>query len=170
MMSLPLHPAAVHLPLGLSLAAPALAAGLALAVWRKWLPRSSFAILVGAQVVLVASGLVSVKLGEGDGERIEKWIGEKNLEAHEERARIFLIGAGAVLAGAVALLFVPPGAVLGLSAGVVAASIAVAGIGAWTGEAGGELVYHLGAATPYLTRDAPPAPGVGGGAPAEDER
>lgn len=168
MPSLPLHPAVVHLPLGLAFAAPLLAAGLALAVWRRWLPRGAFAFLVGAQVLLVASGIAALELGEQDGERTEKWVGEKSLDTHEERARIFLIGAGVVLAGAVALLFVPAGALFGLSAGVVLASLAVAGLGAWTGEAGGELVYHLGAANAYLKQGAPAAPAAG--ACEEDER
>ena len=161
MSTLPLHPAFVHLPLGLAFAVPLVALGLTLWHLRGRVPRGAFAILLGLQALLVASGVVAMQLGERDERRVETVVAEQVIEAHEERAEAFLWAAGAVLAAAAALLFAPARLTLGLSATVAIATIAVAGLGVWTGAAGGEIVYSHGAARAFQ-----PAPERGGTAPA----
>lgn len=146
MPTLPLHPAIVHLPLGLAFAMPLVAAGLAFLYWRQKVPRLAFAVLVGLQALLVGGGIVAMQLGEKDAHRVEAAIGEAAVEAHEERAEAFVWAGAVVLAGSAALLVIPAGAVTVAAAVVVAGSLAVAGLGAWTGHAGGQLVYQHGAA------------------------
>ena len=87
---------------------------------------------------------------------------EQVIEAHEERAEVFLWAAGAVLAAAAGLLFAPARLTLGLSAAVAAATIAVAALGVRTGAAGGEIVYTHGTARAFQ-----PAPERGAVVPAE---
>ena len=107
MSTLPLHPAFVHLPLGLAFAVPLVAIGLTLWHLRGRVPRGAFAILLGLQALLVASGVVAMQLGERDEHRVEAIVAEQVIEAHEERAEVFLWAAGVVLAASAALLFVP---------------------------------------------------------------
>jgi uncharacterized membrane protein len=146
MPSLPLHPAIVHVPIGLAVILPLIAIGIALAVRAGRLPRAAFAVVLVLQALLVGSGIAAYLAGEKDEHVAERVIAEKLIEGHEERAEAFLWAAGVVLAGAGALLVVPAGAVGLVSAAVVAGTVAVTGLGLWTGRAGGELVYVHGAA------------------------
>lgn len=157
MTTLPLHPALVHVPLGLALALPPIAIGLALALWRGWLPRAAFGALVGLEVILVGSGLVAMQLGERDSQKVERIVAERLVEAHEERAEAFLWGAGVVLVGAAAVLVIPAAAAPALAAVVAAGTLGVAALGVAAGSAGGELVYQHGAAAAYLPARAPGA-------------
>lgn len=159
----PLHPALVHLPLGLALATPILAAGIALAAWRGLLPRRAWVAAVALQALLVAGGVAALVTGEREGERVEKVVGEEPVEAHEERAEAFLWTAGAVLAAAAAALVVPARAAAPLAALSLAGMVAVAALAIRTGKAGGDLVYRHGAARAY-------APGEAGAAPEADHR
>jgi len=160
MSTLPLHPAIVHLPLGLAFVLPLLAAALAVAVWRQRLPRAAFAIVVGLQALLVVGGVVAMNVGERDAHRVEAVVGEPAVESHEERAEAFVWTAAGVLAASVALLFVPPGFVAALSVLVVLGTAGVAVLGALTGHAGGQIVYaHGGAAAFGAGAPAPSAAG-----------
>ena len=159
--TLPLHPALVHVPLGLAFVLPVVAVGLALALRRRKLPRSAFGVVVALQTILVGAGLIAMQLGERDGEQVERFVPERLVEAHEERAEAFVWAAGAVLAGAVAVLVVPAGAAAGVAAAVAAGTLAVAALGLVAGEAGGALVYRHGAAAAFLPGAAPAAsPGL----------
>lgn len=149
MSTLPLHPALVHVPLGLAFVAPLLALGLVIAYRRGALPRGAFAILVGVQLLLFAGGLLAMQAGERDEERVERIVGERALDTHEERAEVFVWSAGVVLAGAAAILVVPAGAVGAVAAAVLAGTLAVAGLAVLTGEAGGALVYEHGGAAAF---------------------
>jgi uncharacterized membrane protein len=148
-----LHPAIVHVPLGLAFVLPLLSVGLLLAFWRRVLPRAAFGVLVGVQALLVAGGAVAMQAGERDEKRVEVIVGEPALEAHEERAEVFVWTAGVVLAGAAAILVVPAGAVTAVAAVVAAGTLAVAGLALRAGEAGGELVYRRGAAAAFAPAD-----------------
>lgn len=159
MPTLPLHPAIVHVPLGLAFVVPLLAAGLAMAYRRGALPRAAFGVLVGAQALLVAGGVVAMQLGERDEKQVEAVVGEPALEAHEERAEAFVWTAAVVLAGTVAILVVPAGAVTAVAAVVAVATLAVAGLAVAVGEAGGTIVYERGGAAAFAPRGAA-APGA----------
>lgn len=154
MPDLPLHPAIVHLPLGLAFAVPLVAIGVTVAYWRGRLPRAAFAVVFALQVVVAASGGAAMLAGQREEHRVERVVGKRAIEAHEERAEAFVWTAAAVAAAGLALLVVPARAVGALSAVVIAGTLAVGVLGAVTGEAGGEIVYRHGGAAAYVTTGA----------------
>jgi uncharacterized membrane protein len=147
---LPLHPVVVHLPMALAVLIPILSFGV---IWWAARSPSAFAawkIVIAAYVILIGTGLIAMKTGENEEEVVESKVGESLIESHEEKAEIFLWAAGVA-------------AVLAIGAGLVRTdsarrslmwasslgSLVVAGTGAWTGHAGGEMVYKHGAASAY---------------------
>jgi uncharacterized membrane protein len=147
----PLHPALVHVPLGLSFVVPLVAIGISIAFWRNRLPRSAFAILAALQLVLAGSGLAAMAAGNREERRVEKVVGRKVVHDHEERGEAFVWAAFAVAALATALLLVPGRAVGGAAALTIAGTFAVAALAFATGKAGGEIVYRHGGAAAYFT-------------------
>ncbi len=164
------HPKLVHVPLALAVLMPLVAGGLLLAWWRKWLPARAWIIAVVLQGVLVGSGILALRSGEAEEERVERVVAERFIEEHEEAAEAFVWVSGGVLA--VMLLGF---ALSSRRSGPVAATAAtvgtlvVLGLGYRTGEAGGDLVYRHGAAQAYSSAAAPSTPGVPAGRPARDE-
>jgi uncharacterized membrane protein len=152
MMNLPLHPAVVHLPLGIAFVLPLLAVGLLLAAWRGRGSRSAWAMLVALQLAVVVGGVVALQTGEQQEERVERVVSEAALEGHEERAQAFVWASGAVLLlGLGALVSQKERARRVLAMGVTAGTLAVAALALWTGHSGGELVYVHGAASAYAS-------------------
>lgn len=149
MPTVPLHPALVHVPLGLALALPLVAGGLAYALWRGLAPRRTWLVAVALQAVLVAGGVAALRTGEADARRVEPVAGEAAVEAHEEAAEVFLWGAAAVLALAVTVLALPDRLAAAAALAATAGTLAVSVLAVRTGKAGGELVYARGAAAIY---------------------
>jgi len=150
MENLMFHPKLVHLPIALAVLMPLLSAGLWLAWRRGWLPARGWAIAVGLQLVLVGSGVLALRSGEAEEDRVEAVVPEAAIEAHEEAAETFVVASGLVL-GVMALGLAlsrgragRPIAALG-----VVGTLLVFGLGYRTGEAGGALVYQHGAAAAY---------------------
>ena len=161
MLDAPLHPALVHVPLGLSFVVPLVAIGIAIAFWRNRLPRSAFAILAALQLVLAGSGLAAMAAGDQEQRRVEKVVGRKIVHDHEERAEAFVWAAFAVAALAGALLLVPGRAVPGAAALTIAGTLVVAALAFAAGKAGGEIVYRHGGAAAYSTQARVAVPGGG---------
>ena len=154
MNALPLHPAIVHVPLGLSLVVPLLGAGIWWASRRGWLPVRAWLLVVALQAVIVAGGYAALETGEHEEDRVERVVAESRIERHEERAELFMAGAGITL-GLAALALLPLGerrqrVVAGVA---VLSSVAALGLGVSLGHSGGELVYRHGAANAYVTAD-----------------
>ncbi len=159
MDTLPLHPKIVHLPIALAVLMPLITAGLLIAWWRDMLPRRAWWIAVALQLVLVGSALYARETGEADEERVEARVGDAPLEAHEEAATVFLIGAVvALVAVGAAAVIRPEGLARGAAAAAVLAALVVLGLGYRVGQAGGALVYQHGAAG-VAARAAPPGGG-----------
>jgi len=150
MLTVPLHPALVHVPLGLAFVLPFVALGIGLALWRGLVTRRTWLVVVALQAFLFAGGAVALKTGEREEKRVERVVGERAVHQHEEAAEEFLWAAGIVLAVASAALAVPV-----RSSAIIAATTAgtflVAGLAYRAGKAGGELVYARGAAAAYST-------------------
>lgn len=152
-MELPLHPKLVHLPIALAVLMPLLTSGLLLAIWRNWLPRRAWALVIAGQLLLVGSGVLAMRSGEADEERVEQIVAEIAIERHEEAATKF-VWAGAILLG---LSFLP--LLLRSSrthriacAATAVGSVVVLGLGYAVGQAGGELVYCHNAAAAFATQ------------------
>jgi uncharacterized membrane protein len=161
MTTLPLHPAAVHVPLGLAIVLPLVAIVAVFLVFRRGPSTGVLLLLATLQAVVFGSGLVASRLGERDEDRVERVAGKAAVERHEERAELFVWAAGLVLAGAAALLVLPRRAQGAGLAAFAAGTLVVAGLGLRAGEAGGELVYARGGAAAWLPAgDAAPIPAV----------
>ena len=150
MEPIPLHPLFVHLPVALAVLMPLLAGALLLGWWRGWLPKRVWALAVGGQALLFASGLLAMRTGETDEERVERVVPEAALEAHEEAAEAFVWSSGAVvLLMLLPLLFQHRGTAGMAALAAAVGSVVVLGLGYRVGKAGGELVYRHGAATAF---------------------
>lgn len=179
MTSLPLHPAVVHLPLGLAFVMPALAIGFAWAVWtRRIRPRAWFA-LVALQALLLGAGLVAMNTGEREEDRVESVVPEAAISRHEAAADQFLWATGAtfVLIGLVPVLRRST-ATRALTVASVAGTLVVAAMAIRVGHAGGQLVYVHNAGAAYATASAATAEAAASGSeptkptarPTDDDR
>jgi len=145
------HPKLVHLPMALGALMPLVAGGLLLAWWRTWLPARTWVVAVALQLLLVVSGVVALRSGEAEEERVERVVAERLIEEHEEAAEAFVWASGAALG-----LMLLGLAMAGRGAGLAAAGAATLAtgvvfvLGYRTGEAGGALVYRYGAASAYV--------------------
>ena len=162
-MNQPLHPLFVHLPLALAVLQPLLAAGLAFALWRSWLPLRTWWLVVAGQVLLTGSGLLALRTGEADEEAVERVVAEASIERHEDAAKGFVAASGVALAIALLplLLRQRPRLVHAAAVATPIAGLGVLGLAWRTGAAGGDLVYRDGAAAAFATggdANARPAP------------
>ena len=150
MTSLPLHPAIVHVPLGLAFVLPGLAIGYASAVWKGKVRTRAWLAIVALQAVLLAAGVVAMNTGEREEDRVERVVPEAALEQHEEYAEQFVWATGftLVLAGLV-LVSRRPAIARGLTLATVAGTIVVAAAAIRVGHAGGRLVYVHNAGAVY---------------------
>ena len=151
MTSLPLHPAIVHLPLGLAFVIPALAAGFAWALWRgRVRPRGAWVAVIALQAVLLGGGLVAMNTGEREEDRVERVVPDAAIQRHEHYAEQFVWAVGLTLVPAVLVLaFRKPAAVQAMAAVTVAGSLVVAAVAIRVGHAGGRLVYAHNAGAAY---------------------
>ena len=149
-MDLPLHPKLVHLPIALAILMPLLSGGLLLAMWRNWFPRRVWSLVVAGQLLLVGSGVLAMRSGEGDEDRVEKSVPKAVLHQHEEAAEAFVWAGGVLLVLSILplLLRSPRMSLLGAAATCVG-SLGVLGLGYQVGQAGGEIVYRHAAGAAF---------------------
>jgi uncharacterized membrane protein len=145
----PLHPAIVHLPLGLAVVAPAVALFVALAIRRSRLPLRAWTGIVLLQALMMGAVWVAAATGEREEERVEAVVAERHIEAHEERAEgLMVVTALSLLVAGIGLA---PGTAGSLGRGAtVVATLGVLAAGVLVGHSGGELVYRHGAASAYV--------------------
>ena len=149
MQGIPLHPALIHVPLGLSLVMPIIAAAIGFALLKGWATKPMWLVVIALQAVVLVGGLVAMNSGEDEEEVVEKVVDERFIEEHEERAEAFVWSAGITLALSAAVLVLGPQQV-GIAAMVTALAAAVTlGLGYRVGHSGGELVFKHGAAAAY---------------------
>ena len=150
MTSLPLHPAIVHVPLGLAFVLPALAIGYAWAVWKGKVRTRAWLAIVALQAVLLAAGVVAMNTGEREEDRVERVVPEAALEQHEAYAEQFVWATGFTLVlAALVLVSRRPAIAHALTLATVAGTIVVAAAAIRVGHAGGRLVYVHNAGAAY---------------------
>jgi len=165
---MPLHPKLVHLPIALAVLMPLITTGLLLAWWRGALQRRTWIVAIALQTMLVGSGLLAMRSGEADEERVESTVSKTAIHAHEEAAEGFVFASAGVLALTLgAGLIRRERAALAIGGTAVAGTLVVLALGYRTGQAGGELVYRHGAAAALATEQGaqpvqPPAAATGG--------
>jgi hypothetical protein len=168
MSSLPLHPAIVHVPLGVALVLPLAAAVLTIAVWKGKLPRVALAVVTGLLLVLVAGGFTAMTFGDRDAKQAALVAPRDAIEEHEEAADLFVWVAVGILALSVVPLLAPARLAPRLGALVTVGTVVVAGLAVNVGEKGGDLVFQHGAGV-QAARGALPAQPAGGAEPEEHE-
>jgi uncharacterized membrane protein len=171
MGTLPLHPAIVHLPLGLALLMPLIAAVATWALWTGRITPRSWILVAALQVLLVGAGVVALRTGSAEEDRVERVVQEAAIERHEEAAEQFVWASGAVL---VVLAVVPwirrPGIARAVAVAGTLTTVVVTGLALRAGHAGGQLVYVHGAAAAYTDRGQQARTGGASAAPAGVDR
>ncbi|MCI0651582.1 MAG: hypothetical protein L0Z55_06850 [Planctomycetes bacterium] len=150
----PLHPAVVHLPLGLVLLLP-LWVGLTMAaVHRRWISSRAWLGVVLLQALLFGATILAKETGEDEEERAAGIVAMALIEEHEERADLF---SDLALVGIAVSLFGLFRGGVGLGAAIVTLvfSFVLLWAAARTGLTGGELVYRHGAADAYRSTAQP---------------
>ncbi len=145
MTDLPLHPALVHVPLGLAVVMPIVAVAVAVALWRGKLPRGALALVAGLQLVLAGSAFVAMQLGQREAKAAAEVAPRNAIEDHEEAAESLVWFSAGVLAVSILALLVPARRAPLLAALTAAGTLVVAGLAFDAGRKGGELVFRYGA-------------------------
>ena len=143
MQELPIHPALVHLPLGIAVVLPLLALGLAITLWRETLPKRVWLIVLLLSVVCLGSAIAARQTGETEEERVEEWVSRREIHKHEEAADRFVqVLAITTLACAAVFLIKKPKAFKVSLLVLTLAYVGVLLLALNVGRRGGELVFH----------------------------
>jgi uncharacterized membrane protein len=171
----PLHPAVVHLPLGLAFLMPILALVFTIAWGKGWTGKRGWALVFGLQLLLVGAGLFVRWTGEREARNAHRVLARGTIGPHAQAAGTFVWAAAGTLVIAGLGLALRERQARRAAAAATVATFVVAALAVRLGHLGGELVYVKGAATVYtadstaaLQRAAaaqPPAPDSARGAP-----
>lgn len=139
-MSLPLHPAIVHLPIGGALLGLPLAIAILVMVVRG-APRRTWLLAALVQTLSFGGALLALNTGEEMEERVEDEVPEAQIEAHEGHAQRFAAGLGLSAALMLAAAFAPSKFGRPAEAAAVAAAGLALGLALPTGHTGGLMVH-----------------------------
>lgn len=148
----PLHPAMVHLPLGLALVLPFLAAALVWAIAKGHLPGKAWWLVVGLQALVLVSVFVAMQTGEASEEAVERIVDGRLIHEHELAAQFFLGSAALTTLLALAGGFAPERFRKAARIATTVAALHGLTVALRTGHLGGELVYRHGAAAAFTTK------------------
>jgi uncharacterized membrane protein len=150
--SLPLHPAIVHLPLGLAFILPALTLGFAWALWTGRIRSAGWAVIVALQLTLLGAGWFAMNTGEREEDRVEQVAPKAAIKTHEAYAEQFVWAAGVTFVfAALVPAFRRPRIARALTVASVAGTVVVAALAIRVGHAGGQLVYAHNAGSAYAS-------------------
>ncbi len=156
MDTLPLHPALVHLPIGIAFLLPLLGFGLLFAVVRGWLPRRAWAVMVIVSGLALGTALSAQKAGHDEEERLEAVISKDAIHEHEEAAEQFTVLLGVLTAASAGAFFLRREVLFRTALAVLSlGAFGVLGSGLLAARKGGELVYRLGACAPAKAANVP---------------
>jgi hypothetical protein len=150
MTPLPLHPAVVHLPLGLAFVMPVLAFGFTWALWTGRVHARGWITVVLFQALLLGGALAATNTGEREEDRVEAVVPHASLEQHEEYAEQFVRAVAVTLfMAALVLVFTRQTVSRGLALATIVGTLIVAASALRVGHAGGQLVYVHNAGAAY---------------------
>lgn len=147
MNAIAVHPALVHLPIGLAVILPLIVCAIAYALWRNEVPTKAWTLAVGLQAILVFGLFGALNSGAIDEAKVRGLVPDASLDAHLAAGHTLTV---ATLVGLALFLLVyaartPRARKLALVA-AAGSSLVVAGLALNVGHRGGELVYAYGAA------------------------
>ncbi len=141
---MPLHPTIVHLPLVLSFLLPVLVLLFAWAIRAGKMSKELWLVIIGFQVLVTATGYISLETGEDDEEKVSAVVGKKIIHEHEESAEVFVGTTVISLAAGIAVWFLQPAFQEKARFLVALISLLPLIFGWRTGNLGGEIVYKHG--------------------------
>lgn len=147
----PFHPAVVHLPLGVSLVLPLLALLAAVAIWKGWVPKRTWWVIVLLQAMLAVGSFMAYQTGEHEKDLVGGIVDDAPVDAHEEAAQVFSVTVYATLAVSIAAGFAQASRLAPVAHLLVAAlSLVIVFLGMRVGHLGGRLIYVHNAAQAHL--------------------
>lgn len=153
---MPLHPALVHLPIGLSLVLGIVLAALAWLSRADTAPRALWWLGAALASIVAAGALAASSAGEDEALRLRDVVPHAAIEEHDDAASAFTLAAVIVaVLSLVAGVVAKPRIRLVLQVTTAVCAFALVPLALRAGAAGGELVWIHGAAR------------VPGGAPGE---
>lgn len=165
----PIHPALVHVPLGLAMSVPLVAFLVTLGVWRGWFTPRAWLLVVVLQGVMLAGGAAAYNTGEKEKDLVGGIVDDAPIEAHEEAAGLFMTVGGASFAFSLLLLFFEGSGLVKFGYLVATAFAGVLLVfAAQVGHLGGRLVYIHGAADAHKPENTGQAEGATSGKGSDD--
>lgn len=147
----PFHPAVVHLPLGVSLVLPMLALFAAVAIWKGWVPKRTWWVIVLLQFMLAVGSFMAYQTGEHEKDLVGGIVDDAPVDAHEEAAQVFSVTVYATLVVSLAAGFAHASRLAPLAHLLVAAlGLVIVFLGMRVGHLGGRLIYVHNAAQAHL--------------------
>ncbi len=150
--NLPLHPAIVHLPMGIVFLLPIVTIFMAFLRFQGFVGRPALILLTFLHLVLVGTSYAALETGEEEEHKVERVIAESVIEKHEEKAEAFMIGTVVVFIMSLSILLPVANTLTKPIIGVLlVGQLVLLALGYRVGHSGGELVYVHGAAQAYVT-------------------
>lgn len=146
---MPLHPAIVHLPLALTFVLPLLVIVFAWAINTGKMDKRLWFVIIGLQVMITASGYISLETGETDEDKVEAIVSKTIIHEHEEAAEVFVGTTVISLAGGIVVWFLQGALQERGRYLVIALSLLPVFFGFRTGTLGGDIVYKHGGASAH---------------------
>lgn len=132
---------------------PILVLGFWWGIRRQWFTAKSWVVLFFLQTFIFGGGLAAMNTGEDDEEIVEKVVGESIIEAHEEKAEVFVWSSG--ILAAVFLMGLWP-KMASPSRGLAFLGVCLNLFFAFrVGHSGGSLVYEHNAAAAHSATPSP---------------
>jgi uncharacterized membrane protein len=149
--TVPLHPGIVHLPLGILIVLPFVAAMILYMLHRHGMDLKIWWIVILLQIFLAVGAFAAHQSGHNEEETVEKVVEKEHIEKHERAGDILLYSSIlALVVGVVGLQNSAAGRYSRYATLVI--SFILLGAGMYTGKLGGEIVYVHGAPDAYLLK------------------
>jgi len=147
----PFHPALVHLPLGVSLVLPLLAFLAAVAIWKGWVPKRTWWVIVLLQAMLAVGTFMTYQTGKHEKDLVGGIVDDAPVAAHEEAAEVFSVAVYATLVVSIAAGVAQASRLAPVAHLLVAAlGLVIVFLGMRVGHLGGRLIYVHNAAQAHL--------------------
>ncbi|HXH74131.1 MAG TPA: DUF2231 domain-containing protein [Bacteriovoracaceae bacterium] len=152
----PFHPLIVHMPIALTFILPFLIFIFAKLIHDNKMTPYGWLIVIVLQMVVTATGYISLESGETEEHKVEKIVSKKLIHEHEEASEIFVGSSVVALVISIAAFFIRKEFQFRIKLAVGVISLISAYLAYDTGRLGGELVYKHGAASAYAEAQAEP--------------
>ncbi len=148
--NLPLHPAIVHIPMGLTVLLPVITLVLGLLYFRNFIGKKGLIAVSLLHLMLGASSYMALETGEEEEDKVERVVNESHIERHEEKAEVFMVATIVLGIFSLVIFMVPTGILFNVSlSALIVAQLGLGFLGYQVGHSGGELVYVYGAGQAY---------------------